>query len=198
MYIDWNAKQLALDKEKESARNNRADPEAIAARNMGSTCDTTHSWLQIKGDPSIREQVFEQTRRTSEFDRQVERVLTIVERLFVEKGMFHVIVHFSSNQLSCWFLNDPFRYKVYVGNTVLDAGFVDSLPQTSPWIGASVNESEIRTILQEFKRLRLRDEHLYLRNGSLNIINGMVGLSFSCDGTHYIAAEEFQRLGNLI
>lgn len=165
---------------------------------MNSSTGNAQSWLQIKGDPSIREQVFSQTRKTSEFDRQVDRVLTVVERMFIERGMFHVIVHFSSNQLSCWFLNDPFRYKVYVGNTVLDDAFLDSLPLTQPWIGASVNESQIRDILQEFKRLRLRDEHLYLRNGSLNIINGMVGLSFSCDGTHYIAAEEFQRLGNLI
>lgn len=156
------------------------------------------AWLQIKGDPSIREQVFQQTRKCSEFDRQVDRVLQIVERLFLERGVFHIIIHFSSNQLSCWFLNDPFRYKVFVGNTVLDDGFVDSFQPVSPWIGSSIHNSDLRAILLEFKRQRLRDEHLYLRNGSINIINGMVGLSFSCDGTHYIAANEFQRLSMLL
>ncbi len=180
-------------------RQNETLPSDPAAPVTGSTCSTgTPSWLQIKGDPSIRERVFEQTRRTSEFDRQVDRILNIVERLFIEKGVFHVIVHFSSNQLTCWFLNDPFKYKVFVGSTVLDDGFVDSFPDTSPWIGVSVNDTGIRVILEEFKRLRMRDEHLYLRNGSLNIINGMVGLSFSCDGSHYIAAEEFQRMNVLI
>jgi hypothetical protein len=187
-----------MDRQNETFRNGPTHPDANIARELTSTCDSPLPWLQIKGDPSIREQVFEQTRKTSEFDRQVERVLNIVERLFIERGVFHVIIHFSSNQLTCWFLNDPFRYKVFVGSTVLDDGFVDSFPLISPWIGASVNGTELSVILQEFKRLRLRDEHLYLRNGSLNIINGMVGLSFSCDGTHYIVADEFQRIGNLI
>jgi hypothetical protein len=187
-----------MDSQKGRARSSHATTEAGTAQGVGSTCDAALPWLQVKGDPSIREQVFQQTRKTSEFDRQIDRVLAIVERLFTERGVFHVIVHFSSNQLSCWFLNDPFRYKVFVGNTVLDDSFVDTLPPVSPWIGAAINDVELPTILQEFKRLRLRDEHLYLRNGSLNIINGMVGLSFSCDGTHYIAASEFQRLGNLI
>jgi hypothetical protein len=187
-----------MDRQDEGSRNRTADREAVTGGNNDSTRDSSLSWLQIKGDPSIRERVFDQSRRTSEFDRQVERLLNVVERLFNERGVFHVIVHFSSNQLTCWFLNDPFRYKVFVGATVLDDGFIDSFPRTSPWIGASVNGTELHAILQEFKLLRLRDEHLYLRNGSLNIINGMVGLSFSCDGTHYIAAEEFQRLSILI
>jgi hypothetical protein len=187
-----------MDRQNEGYRKGPAVPGASITGNTASSCDSPLPWLQIKGDPSIREQVFEQTRKTSEFDRQVERVLNIVERLFTERGVFHVIVHFSSNQLTCWFLNDPFRYKVFVGSTVLDDGFVDGFPLISPWIGASVNSIELKVILQEFKRLRLRDEHLYLRNGSLNIINGMVGLSFSCDGTHYIVADEFQRIGNLI
>lgn len=187
-----------MDSLNQYSRSRDALPDTKVSGELASTCEAPLPWLQIKGDPSIREQVFEQTRKTSEFDRQVERVLDIVERLFTERGVFHVIVHFSSNQLTCWFLNDPFRYKVFVGSTVLDDGFVDSFPRISPWIGAAVNSSELKVILQEFKRLRLRDEHLYLRNGSLNIINGMVGLSFSCDGTHYIVADEFQRIGNLI
>jgi hypothetical protein len=30
---------------------------------------------------------------------------------------------------------------------------------------------------------------LYLRAGSLNIFNGMIGLNFSCDGSHYLSYE---------
>jgi len=187
-----------MERRNESSPSNPAASGTTDSGKLTPIGGASDSWLQIKGDPSIRERVFDQTRRASEFDRQVDRVLTIVERLFTEKGVFHAIVHFSSNQLTCWFLNDPFRYKVFVGGSVLDDGFVDSLPHKSPWIGTSVDSSVLHAILQEFKRLRLRDEHLYLRNGSLNIINGMVGLSFSCDGTHYIAADDFQRLSILI
>jgi hypothetical protein len=32
---------------------------------------------------------------------------------------------------------------------------------------------------------------LYLGTGSLNVVDGMVGLTFSCDGTHYLPDGEF-------
>ena len=34
-------------------------------------------------------------------------------------------------------------------------------------------------------------KNVYLRSSSLNLINGMVGLTFSCDGSLYINYEEF-------
>ncbi|MDH3527334.1 MAG: hypothetical protein OEN52_10570 [Gammaproteobacteria bacterium] len=37
-----------------------------------------------------------------------------------------------------------------------------------------------------FKVLRRSDKAVYLRSGSLNIINGIVGLNFSCDGSYYL------------
>ena len=39
--------------------------------------------------------------------------------------------------------------------------------------------------------LRMADEVLYLRSSSINIFNGMISLTFSCDGTHYMSWEEF-------
>jgi hypothetical protein len=39
--------------------------------------------------------------------------------------------------------------------------------------------------------LRLADAAVYLRPGSINIINGMIGLDFSCDGSCYIDYREF-------
>ncbi|MFZ0469075.1 MAG: hypothetical protein WAL92_09160 [Thiogranum sp.] len=30
-----------------------------------------------------------------------------------------------------------------------------------------------------------------LRTASVNVINGLVGLNFSCDGTHYLPVSEF-------
>jgi hypothetical protein len=35
------------------------------------------------------------------------------------------------------------------------------------------------------------DESIYLRAGSLNIMNGLVSLNFSCDGSHYMRWDEF-------
>jgi hypothetical protein len=39
--------------------------------------------------------------------------------------------------------------------------------------------------------LRNADETVYLRSASLNIVNGMVGLTFSCDGSHYLHYTDF-------
>ena len=46
-------------------------------------------------------------------------------------------------------------------------------------------------MLNRFRELRFIDENIYLRSGSLNIFNGIVGLNFSCDGSHYIPWSEF-------
>ena len=43
----------------------------------------------------------------------------------------------------------------------------------------------------QFKALRFADETIYLRSCSINIMNGMLGLTFSCDGSHYMPVEEF-------
>jgi hypothetical protein len=41
------------------------------------------------------------------------------------------------------------------------------------------------------RQLRTADETLYLRSASINIFNGLVSLTFSCDGTHYMSWQEF-------
>ena len=46
-------------------------------------------------------------------------------------------------------------------------------------------------VLRQLKALRFADETIYLRAASLNIVNGKLGLNFSCDGTHYLNYDEF-------
>jgi hypothetical protein len=46
-------------------------------------------------------------------------------------------------------------------------------------------------VLDSFRELRFADENIYLRIGTLNIYNGKVGLTFSCDGSHSISVKEF-------
>ena len=56
----------------------------------------------------------------------------------------------------------------------------------------------IPQVLAEFRRLRMQDNHIYLRSASLNVVNGLVGLNFSCDGSHYLNYAEFlSEAGNL-
>ena len=46
-------------------------------------------------------------------------------------------------------------------------------------------------ILNGMRQLRTADETLYLRSASINIFNGMISLTFSCDGSHYMSWKEF-------
>lgn len=151
-------------------------------------------WLQVKGDPSVRAFLFDQKRVQSLFDEHIDHIMHVMHELLTRKGVFHVKAHFSSSQLTCWFYDNPFSYRVYVREQVTDPDFLRSLPDLSyegrqPRIGSD----RIDPILAEFRRLRLTDEQIYLRNASINRINGMIGMTFSCDGSHYIDCEDFFR-----
>ena len=54
----------------------------------------------------------------------------------------------------------------------------------------------VRDILDRFTVLRFLDNTIYLRAASLNVINGKVGLIFSCDGIHYMKFDEFMDKGS--
>jgi len=149
-------------------------------------------WLQIKGDPSVRAFLFEQRRVDSLFDVHLDRVHEIVRQLLTRKGAFHVKVHYSSSQLTCWFADDAYRYRVYVWEEVLEPGFIDQFRDfTLQHLQPVIDDEKILAILNEFKRLRTTDETIYMRNGSINRINGMIGMTFSCDGAHYIDHKTF-------
>ncbi len=143
-------------------------------------------WRQIRGDPSIRRFLFRQSRVDNEFDNDLSGVLAKAGRLLVERGMFHAKLHFSSGQVTLWSMHDPYNYQVYLKDEFLRPGFEDSFPVASYPINAVVPPHRIGDVLAVFGTLRRSDKAIYLRSASLNIINGMVGLNFSCDGSHYL------------
>jgi len=151
-----------------------------------------HRWLQIKGDPAVRGQLFQQQRVESLFDTNIDRVHEIVFALLADKGVFHTKIHYSSSQLTSWFARDPFCYEKFVREEVLADGFLDRFPE-GDYAGRTslIEPQDIERIFREFRRLRLADQTIYLRNGSVNLINGMINMSFSCDGTHYIDHKTF-------
>lgn len=151
-----------------------------------------YKWLQVKGDPSVRDFLFQQSRVESLFDTELDRIHEIVRVLLTQKGAFHVKVHYSSSQLTAWFCDDAYRYRVYVREEVLEPGFVNQFMDLSlDHLQPVVDGENTLAILAEFKRLRTTDETVYLRNASINRINGMIGMTFSCDGAHYIDHKTF-------
>jgi len=148
-------------------------------------------WRQIKGDPSIRGTVFHQTRADSDMDRHLDTVLSVVEELMVDHGVFHVMLHFSSSRAVIWTFDDPYRYRLLDIEVLIDPDVCLAYPRRPYPKDAVTAADRIGAILQGLRQLRFMDEMLYLRSGTLNIFNGIVGLTFSCDGSHYIPYDEF-------
>lgn len=148
-------------------------------------------WLQISGDPAVREFVFQQMRVQNLVDEHLDEVLASVDILMRKHGVFHAKIHFSTGQVTLWLLNDPLRYRVHTAEDFLSKNVLQIYPCVTYPDAALVPVDAISDVLAEFMRLRALDQHIYLRSGSLNVINGLVGMTFSCDGTHYVPCEDF-------
>lgn len=148
-------------------------------------------WRQIKGDPSIRSTLFQQTRTFSKMDEHLDEVLDVVESLMTEQGIFHAKLHFSSSRATLWSYHDPYRYRLHVLDEIINPKVCLVYAKTPYPEQAYITADFIPKVLKTFKSLREADETIYLRAASLNVMNGFVGLNFSCDGSHYMPAEEF-------
>lgn len=153
--------------------------------------DEPGHWQQLKGDPAIRGTLFQQSRSNSVLDAHIDEVLSVLEELIVDNGVFHGKIHFSSSRATLWMVDDPYRYRLLDINALTDPDMVLAYPRRAYPEDAIIPADKIQPILATFKHLRFSDDTIYLRAGSLNIFNGIVALNFSCDGSHYIPYDQF-------
>jgi hypothetical protein len=116
-----------------------------------------------------------------------------MDELLQSRGVFHMELHFSSSRATLWLYDDSYHYRIHTLDELNDACL--AYPARPYPKKAVISADSIPKIFKQFKILRFADETIYLRSASLNIINGMVALNFSCDGSHYIPAEEFLSRG---
>jgi hypothetical protein len=148
-------------------------------------------WQQFRGDPSVRGTVFMQTRTASQFDEHIDAAIEQIDRLMREHGVFHSKIHLSSGRCSFWLYDEPYSYRLHGVEEIIDPELCLAYPTRPYPASAKTAAGDIIKVLAQFKALRYADETFYLRSGSLNIMNDMVGLTFSCDGSHYMSVEEF-------
>ena len=148
-------------------------------------------WRQVKGDPAIRSGVFQQCRVESPMDGNIEQALSILEELLTQRGVFQCQIHFSSSQATIWTVNDPFRYRMLDQEALSDPDICLIYPPRPYPADAVIPQNDIKRILNTLQALRLTDPTFYLRMASINIFNGMVSVTFSCDGSHYMSHVEF-------
>jgi hypothetical protein len=148
-------------------------------------------WRQIKGDAAIRGTVFQQHRVESLMDRNMDLACAILEELMTEHGMFQCVIHFSGSRVTMWLVDDPYRYRLLDHEALSDPDVCLLYPHRRYPEDALIPRERIGDILSGMRQLRTADETLYLRSASINVFNGMISLTFSCDGTHYMSWEQF-------
>jgi hypothetical protein len=148
-------------------------------------------WQQIKGDPAIRGTVFQQTRVESALDREIDQAMSILEELIVERGMFQCVLHFSSSRATIWVVDDPYRYRILQADALSDPDVCLAYPRRDYPLDAEIPADKVEAVLSGLQTLRFADDTIYLRSASLNIFNGLISLTFSCDGSHYMPYSEF-------
>ncbi|HYA37436.1 MAG TPA: hypothetical protein VEI74_04105, partial [Candidatus Methylomirabilis sp.] len=128
------------------------------------------AWRQIKGDPVIRDALFQQQRARSAMDEQVDNVIAIISELISERGVFHAKLHFSSSRVTLWLTDDPYRDHIHVLEEIIDPSLCLAYPSRRYPEQTLVPSGLVRPVFERFKMLREVDENIYLRSGSLNVI----------------------------
>ena len=153
--------------------------------------EESNAWRQVKGDPAIRGTVFQQCRVDSLMDNNMESAMAILQDLITNRGLFQAVIHFSSSRATVWFIDDPYRYRILDHEALGDPDICMLYPRRNYPAEAQIPADIIESILNGLRQLRCADETLYLRSASINIFNGMISLTFSCDGSHYMSWQEF-------
>jgi hypothetical protein len=153
------------------------------------------NWRQVKGDPAIRGNLFQQTRSESPMDLNIENAQSILEELITERGIFQCQIHYSSSQATIWTIDDPLRYRILDQEVLQDPDICLLYPSRPYPADAVIPRKEIARVLDGMRSLRTVDTTIYLRTASINIYNGMLSLTFSCDGSHYMRYDEFLARG---
>ena len=108
----------------------------------------------------------------------------------------------ASNQYEKSFTNNGRRGTIYDRNfremaVSIEVTSIAAYPMQITDVNATAEalakalKMKAKPVLQKLKELREVDKNIYLRAGSINLVNGLVGLNFSCDGSHYLPVEEF-------
>jgi hypothetical protein len=85
----------------------------------------------------------------------------------------------------------PFRYRTLDHEALTDPDICLVYPPRPYPAGALIHQEDIGRILATMRALRFADQTFYLRAASINQLNGMVSLTLSCDGSHYMPYMEF-------
>jgi len=124
-------------------------------------------------------------------DANIDYLIFALSTLMQEHGIFHCKVHFTSESCHLWSEQNSYAYQLHTIEQIMSSELLEHYPACDYHARNGVPSDKIPLVLAQFKAMRQADDIIYLRSGSLNLVNGLVGLSFSCDGSHYLDVDEF-------
>ena len=84
-----------------------------------------HLQVSIKGDPTMRETVFDRERRESPMDKVLPELMPVLQALLTERNVSEVSLHFNSGEIRLTSIFDPFNYEIHPANKLIDTSYLD-------------------------------------------------------------------------
>ncbi len=115
-----------------------------------------HLQVSIKGDPSMRETVFDRERRDSPMDKVLDRLLPTLKLLLIERSVSELSLHFNSGEIRLTSIFDPFNYEIHPANKLIDANYLDRHFPLLPF------DDKVALIRRLYDTLAAQFDHLQL------------------------------------
>jgi CRP-like cAMP-binding protein len=90
---------------------------------IGFSTDNMH--LSIKGDPSLRETVFNRERYDSIVDVILPELTPNIESMLIERNVFRVLINFNSGEVEAYTLFTPFTPETHAANRLTSKSYLD-------------------------------------------------------------------------
>ncbi len=130
-------------------------------------------------------------KRITETDTNIDYLIYALSTLMQEHDVFHCKLHFESERCNLWSYQNPHDYQLHRIEELMSPEIFNQYPACEFNKHSVVAAEQIPLLFAQLKVLRQADDNAYLHSGSLNIVNGMVGLTFSHNESEYLHVDEF-------
>jgi len=84
-----------------------------------------HLHLSIKGDPSLRETVFNRERYNSIVDKVLPELTSNIESMLIERNVFRIYLNFNSGEIEAYTIFNPFTPETHAANRLTSKSYLD-------------------------------------------------------------------------
>jgi len=121
--------------------------------------------LGIKGDPSLRETVFDRERYESLVDKILPDLIINLESMLLERNVFRFNLNFNSGEIEVYTVFNPFLPETHAANRLVSSSYLD---RHFPLITYNEKTDIIQNLftsiaeIQSLKKLSAHWQHLFL------------------------------------